>query len=786
MSVVLYNGNVADAISLNQVPSVALSGDGGYAEGVINSVTATLTFSTNAYGNSYPVTATLYYSGGSVSATETIQMDSSNYKGGQFNFVFPSLTVDQANSIDSISVSCSSNASKIFLKDAQLVTVYYLEVKEMGAPTVLTLSSGNAAPGARVTLSWSGATEGENNPISGYEVYRATSPAGTYNLVMTLSASTTSGSTIVVAPSTNGDSYYYKVKTIGTWGGYDSGLSGAYATLTCSFASVGAPTSVTLPATNTAPGAELTLSWSGASSGDNNSIIGYRVYRAETVDGAYNLLTEVTTTLTSGSTTITAPEENNTTYYFKVATVGSLAGYDSDLSAVYVALTCTYSSTGAPTKVTVNGGSAVYSPPGGTIRLAWSGASGGANNAIVGYAVYRNGGVYLSDISAKTTSIDVPAPTTAGLFCSYSVVTVGSYSNSAQSSACMVYAYTDPVAPTTLTVSNDAPSVRARITLSWSGAEAGAFNSIVGYRVYRATSETGTTTQVAQVSVSDTHASCYVIAPDSVGASYYYWVETVGSYSMSGRSEMYAAVTASAEAEDSSGDTNVVVPKPKGYKKRGFLFGDYNTVTNGWTLTGWTFPEPEAQTNYITVPGRSGGQLDYSTILTGGDPRYNNRELNAVFELSEWDRTVRNDVISEMVNRLHGAKMEIIFPDDSTRYAVGRLSVNPDYSDPAHAAVTVQAVCEPWRYSKQETQVTLMATEDENVVVLSNAGRRILVPDVIVTGTGASVRLTYGEHSWTLGEGNYRLPDLELRKGNAFLTYSGYGTITFRYREAIL
>ena len=785
MSVVLYNGNVAEAISLNQVPSVSLTGD-STAEGVINSVTATLTFSTNAYGNTYPVTAVLYYDGGTVSATESIKMDSSNYKGGQFDFVFPSLTVDQANSISALSVSCSSNASKIFLKDAQLVSVYYLEVGEMGAPTALSLTSENAAPGARVTLNWSDASEGENNPISGYEIYRATDFDGEYTLLGAVYHTAPLGSFVVIAPSQNGASYYYKVRTRGTWDGFDSGLSSKTARLTCSFNSVGAPTYVSLPVSNAAPGTELTLSWSGASDGDNNAIAGYKVYRSEVVDGEYTLLKTVAVTTPAGSTTVAAPLENNKTYYFKVATTGTLAGYDSDMSALYAAVTCTFSSTGAPTRVTVDGTSAAYTPPGGKVILAWSGASAGANNTIVGYTVYRDGGVYLDGISASTTSVEVPAPDTAGMFCSYAVATVGSYSNSVQSAACNVYAYTDPVAPTTLTVSNDAPAANARITLAWSGAESGAFNHIVGYRVYRATSELGAVTQVAQVSVADTHSSCYVTAPGRVDASYYYWVETVGSYSTSGRSAVYTSITTSTEAEDSTGDTTVVVPTPTGYQKRRIVFGDYDTAVNGWTLTGWDFAEPETQTNYVTVPGRPGGQMDYSTILTGGDPRYNNRELNAVFELSEWTRDVRNDVISEMVNQLHGVKMEIVLPDDPTRYVVGRLSVTTGYSDLAHASVTVQAICEPWRYSQQETQVTLMATEDENVIVLSNSGRRILVPDVIVGGTGAYAHITCGGHSWTLNEGSYRLPDLELRKGNTFLTYSGYGTITFRYREAIL
>ena len=378
------------------------------------------------------------------------------------------------------------------------------------------------------------------------------------------------------------------------------------------------------------------------------------------------------------------------------------------------------------------------------------------------------------------------ANTTPGGFDTYRVRTVGEHSYSVLSAECAVYSYADPTAPTSVTVSDDAPATNARVTLSWSGAGAGYYNDIVGYRVYRATSKDGAKTQVAQVSVAATHASCYVTAPPSIGGKYYYWVETIGERSASELSSASVIVTASKEQEETGGETTVVVPKPTGRKKRGFIFGEYDTAAYGWTLTGWEFPEPEPQTNYVNIHGRSAGPLDLTAALTGGDPRYGNRELNALFELSDGTRLERNGIIEEMVNLLHGMREEIVFPDDSTRYAVGRLSVNLGYSDMAHAEVSVQAVCEPWRYNQQETQVTVMATEDANIGVLSNSGRRILVPDVVVSGAGASVHLTCGEHSWTLNEGSYRLPDLELRKGNTFLAYNGYGTVTFKYREAIL
>ena len=999
MATIKYTGSVSEAMGLNDSPSVSLSGS-GEASGIINSVTALLTFSTNAYGNYYNVTATLRYSGGSKSTSSTVKMDSSNYTSGQFPFTFTGLTASQANSISSISVTCDSNASKIFLKGSQTVTVdyttissvsapnrvivsatdvapgasvtlswtgaapgencaiagyrvyrstdsngdytlldtvttsvsygsvtvtapttanssYYYKVQTLGtlsgydsaqsdtyatltctvdactapttlevsnervapgvsvtlswvgaaaganntisgykvyratsssgiyslltsvsttatsgstsvtapetkgssyyykvqtigarsgydseqsssyatltcsydtcsAPSTLTLSAESVAPGTKVRLSWSGAKSGENNAITGYRVYRSNSQNGEYNLLTSVSTTTTSGNTMVAAPTTNGSSYYYRVQTVGTLSGGDSDRSSSSVALTCSFESVGAPNSVSLAATNASPGAEVTLTWSGATGGDNNAITGYQVYRSESDAGEYNLLTSVSTAATSGSVTVVAPTANNATYYYRVLTLGTLSGSSSALSSVYAALTCTFSTPSAPSKVTIAGGASAYAAPGSTVLLSWSGAAAGANNAITGYTVYRDGAEYSAKLAPSVSQINVPSHGTTGKSYSYTVVTLGTHSNSAPSVARVVYSYTDPTAPTSVTVSDDTPTTGERVTLSWSGAKAGGYNDIVGYRVYRSASTSGARTQVAYVSVTTSHGSCYVSAPANVGGRYYFWVETIGAYSVSALSSKYASVYADKEKEAEGADTVVIVPPPTKRKKRGFIFGDYDTAVYGWTLTGWEFPEPEAQTSYVTIPGRMKGPLDLTTALTDGDPRYGSRELTAIFENSEGTRLERDEIISAMTNLLHGREEEIIFPDDPSRYAVGRLSVRLNYSDVAHAEVSVQAVCEPWRYNQQETQVRLMATEDEKSAVLSNAGRCILVPEVHVLGAGSHVRLGSGDNSWTLAEGVYRLPDLALRKGNTFIKYSGIGTLMFKYREAIL
>jgi hypothetical protein len=72
-------------------------------------------------------------------------------------------------------------------------------------------------------------------------------------------------------------------------------------------------------------------------------------------------------------------------------------------------------------------------------------------------------------------------------------------------------------------------------------------------------------------------------------------------------------------------------------------------------------------------------------------------------------------------------------------------------------------------------------TEGLKALTLVNAGRLAVVPTISVTG---SVTLTYDQHTQTLGEGTYQLPDVYLTPGKHFVMCSGSGTVSFTYRNA--
>lgn len=219
---------------------------------------------------------------------------------------------------------------------------------------------------------------------------------------------------------------------------------------------------------------------------------------------------------------------------------------------------------------------------------------------------------------------------------------------------------------------------------------------------------------------------------------------------------------------------------------RNLILGSYDTHLNGpWTLSAWTFSAAEYQANLVEVPGRN-GPLDLSTALTDGEPRYGSRTLTATLERSDGTRMDREAAISTMVNWLDGWRMDIQLPDDEAHYITGRVRIIPEYNDMAHAAVTVEAICDPWRYNHHETVISLTAAAAERPAMLTNRGRRSVVPVVRVTGENAAVLLKFGANSWALGPGEYQLPDLVVKQGDVEITYSGTGSISFTYREAVL
>ena len=203
------------------------------------------------------------------------------------------------------------------------------------APSSVTVSNETPAPSADVTLFWSGAEAGDWNNIVGYDIYRATSSSGTYQYLKSVATSATYGSTSVTAHSVPGTTYYYKVLTKGAAGeSYYSGLSSQYASVTATSTECVAPSVLSLSATVTAT--NPILSWGGAYAGQGNAITGYDIQYSDSDDdstwGSWTALKTLYTSNTSGNTIVAINPTLGSYRRYRIMTLGTLEGYDSDWS----------------------------------------------------------------------------------------------------------------------------------------------------------------------------------------------------------------------------------------------------------------------------------------------------------------------------------------------------------------------------------------------------------------------------------------------------------------------
>jgi len=321
--------------------------------------------------------------------------------------------------------SGTARAGSATFSNMVLVIDYTAPYTACGAPSSVSVSPTTVDAGASATLSWSGASAGTNNAITAYQIYRSAN-GGAYSLLQTVATSATSGSVSVSAHTTMGSYYTYKIVTIGTVAGYNSGDSGT-ATLTSRvYTNCSAPSSVSVSLSTIDSGGSITLSWSGAAAGTNNPIAGYQIYHS-TNNSTFTLYDTISTSATSGNKAITLTSSDDVTYYYRVYTIGTNTNFNSGASATVSVAVKTYTNCTAPTVVTVS--SAIAE---GDVTISWSGAAAGRNNPIANYKIQRQESAdnttwtAAADLTTTTaTSLSVSAPSTRGNYYRYLVAAIG-------------------------------------------------------------------------------------------------------------------------------------------------------------------------------------------------------------------------------------------------------------------------------------------------------------------------------------------------------------------------
>lgn len=425
------------------------------------------------------------------------------YRATEVNGKYTYLTDTTATSI-SVD-SAYGNGSRYFYKvrsigvidgiDSVLSSAYATLTTEWSAPSApsgLSVSSTNVGPDTSVTLRWNASSKGVNNPVKQYEIYRSDSADGYYSQI----ATATETNVQVTSPKYNGESYFYKVRAIGSISGSDSDLS-AYAVLTTVWTAPNQPSSVSVSATNVRPKSSVTLSWMGDSAGTNNPIVKYEVRRAEKADGSYSKIGETTIPRLE----VVSPEENNTSFFYKVLVIGKLSS--ANLSTAYAELRTVYTALGTPGTPSV---AENYVAPGNFVRLNWSSAAAGTNNNVKSYEVYRSvdGGLFELITTSPTNSASVSAPTVNGMAYTFAVRALGEYgeayhSQMSEASGALYCDFSAPSIPQNLRINGTSEvflDAGAAAVLTWEAATGGKNNPLVSYQIICDGDQVGETTDL--------------------------------------------------------------------------------------------------------------------------------------------------------------------------------------------------------------------------------------------------------------------------------------------------
>jgi len=383
---------------------------------------------------------------------------------------------------------------------SSIVSVTYKQT--LPAPAV---TGGNDSQG-RPTLKWNAVTGAAK-----YEVYRARSKDGDYIKYSTVTGTSYTNTSYIE----NGNTYYYKVRALGS-----DGTAGAWSSIvsvTYRAASTG-----TLPAPTVTGGKDSqgrpTLKWNAVSGAAK-----YEVYRARSRSGDYIKYSTVTGT----SYTNTSYIENGNTYYYKVRALksdGTAGAWSSIVSVTYRA-----ASAGTLSAPSVTGGNDAQGRP----TLKWNAVSGAAK-----YEVYRArslNGDYIKYSTVTGTSYTNTSYIEDGNTYYYKVRALKSDGTAGAWSSIVSVTYraasTGTLSAPTVTGGNDS---QGRPTLKW--------NAVTGaakYEVYRARSQSGDYIKYSTVTGTSYTNTSYI----ENGNTYYYKVRALDANGTAGAWSSIVSVT---------------------------------------------------------------------------------------------------------------------------------------------------------------------------------------------------------------------------------------------------
>ena len=352
----------------------------------------------------------------------------------------------------------------------KVTKITVLEQAKIAAPVV---SIANVAETGKISLSW--------NKVEGavkYQVYRATSKSGTYDLMKT-----TTGKSYTNTSAEAGKAYYYYVVAVDSNGGKSDQSNTV--SRTCDLAQP------VITLSNRASDGAVIIQWEKI-----EGIKEYQVHRATSKSGEYTLMKATTATSYTNTST-----EAGKAYYYKVIAIHDKSAANSAFSEIE-----SRTADLAQPKITLSN---VASS--GKIKVSWEKIDG-AKEYQVHRATSKSGNYTLMKTTKELSYTNTSAE--AGKAYYYKVIAIHDKS-AANSEFSEIKSRTADLAQPKITLSNVASS--GKIKVSWEK-----IDGAKEYQVHRATSKSGEYTLM-----KTTTATSYTNTSVEAGKTYYYKVLAV-------------------------------------------------------------------------------------------------------------------------------------------------------------------------------------------------------------------------------------------------------------------
>ena len=185
---------------------------------------------------------------------------------------------------------------------------------------------------------------------------------------------------------------------------------------------------------------------------------------------------------------------------------------------------------------------------------------------------------------------------------------------------------------------------------------------------------------------------------------------------------------------------------------------------------------PTPKTKYVEVLGAD-GLLDMTDTLTGYT-QYSNRTISFEFIIMA-GRENWPAIYSDLMDTLHGKKVQIVFDDDPDYYYTGRVTVGKWDAGIVTAVITMTAEVEPFKTHRLSSTKSCVLSED-GVTVTIQGTKKPVVPDITASDDG--VEVSFRDNTYALTAGVNHIPDIVIREGVNEFTFTGSGTVDIEYR----